>query len=405
MSNSRFSIHSSLRLSRNFFINLLLFTCFFTFYYIFSIVVIPQAIPSSGAQSTIQASFSFVIAVTLFLASHIIRKFKPKYIIICSSAVSIASIFLFLSSSIEFSIMCIFIIGVFFSIAQLTSFTYFWNTTQSEERGRIGGIIGFISLQFFFISNYVFASSSDFFGKILIGIVLSIVAALAILLIRAPINGSAKKITAEYYAEKRTIILYSIPWILFSLINATLAKNISANTSELLSSSFYLFLVILQTVAALFGALGGGFIADHFGRRLTLALSVTLYGVSMVFRAFIANEVTFLFAFIAEGLSWGVLLMLYSFVIWGDLSNSKNCSKLYAIGLIAFYLATGIGQLPSFISEISLLGSALISCLMIFLSNLPIALAPELLSSDIREKMRLKKYMKTIKKIAKEADD
>lgn len=301
--------------------------------------------------------------------------------------------------------MCLFIIGVFFSIAQLTSFTYFWNTTQSEERGRIGGIIGFISLQFFFISNYVFASSSDFFGKILIGIVLSIVAALAILLIRAPINGSAKKITAEYYAEKRTIILYSIPWILFSLINATLAKNISANTSELLSSSFYLFLVILQTVAALFGALGGGFIADHFGRRLTLALSVTLYGVSMVFRAFIANEVTFLFAFIAEGLSWGVLLMLYSFVIWGDLSNSKNCSKLYAIGLIAFYLATGIGQLPSFISEISLLGSALISCLMIFLSNLPIALAPELLSSDIREKMRLKKYMKTIKKIAKEADD
>jgi hypothetical protein len=51
------------------------------------------------------------------------------------------------------------------------------------------------------------------------------------------------------------------------------------------------------------------------------------------------------------------------------------------------------------ILQIPLVISSLGSCLLIFLSNIPIFLAPELLPSDFREKMRLKLHMSAVKKM------
>jgi hypothetical protein len=65
----------------------------------------------------------------------------------------------------------------------------------------------------------------------------------------------------------------------------------------------------------------------------------------------------------------------------------------------------GIGLLPTFFSGVGPLSSALVSCLLIFASFLPIILAPELLASDTQEKAKLKDYMKTVKKIADKTTD
>jgi MFS family permease len=148
----------------------------------------------------------------------------------------------------------------------------------------------------------------------------------------------------------------------------------------------------------------GGFLADK-GRRLTLVFSFAFFGISTTFKGFLNNDFTFFFAYLAEGICGGMLLTLYSFVIWGDLANRRNVSKVYSIGLISYYFFMGIGLLPTFLSGIDPLQSALISCLLIFASFLPIILAPELLSSDIQEKAKLKKYMKTVRKIADKTAD
>lgn len=398
MDKSRFT---KSKIPTSLFINLTLFTVFFTLYYVISTFFIPQVISKFNENPLVlQAIFSIFIALSLFLSSHFIKKLVLKHVLVSLTILVFALILLFFSSFYLLSIFLIFTISIFFGIGQLASYTYFWNTTKSEERGRVGGLIGFIALPFFFIANYGLASSFDFFGNVILCMGLCFIGLLIILLNKFTYKKDVNKSEIEYYPEKRAIILYSVPWIIFSLLNATLAKNISAETLTLIPQFFYLTLIGLQTVFALIGALSGGFIADYFGRRLTLALSVSLYGISVIFRGFINSELTFIIAFIAEGLSWGILLTLYSFVIWGDLSNKRNVAKLYALGLIIFYLAVGIGQIPSFISTFSLLSSTLISCLLIFFSNIPIALAPELLSFDIQEKLHMKKYLKTIKKIA-----
>lgn len=368
-------------------------------YYVLSFTVLPQAFAGSSDLTIIQAGFSFTIAISLLLTSHLIRRFELKNIVI-SALITSTALFLLLLNNFPISVLSIFVAGISFSIGQLTSFTYFWKTVEPEQRGRIAGVIGFISLLLFFVLTYLIAPSLSLFGKILLCIILGAFGPIAILLLKP----SKKEIDlgkqTEYYPEKRVIILYTIPWILFSLLNATLAKNIAVSTSSLFSPSVYFSLIVLQTIAALFGALFGGLTADYVGRRSTLALSMTLYGISMLFR--ILNfEAVFFLVYIMEGLSWGIFLTLYSFVIWGDLSNARNCAKLYATGLIIFYIVTAIGQLPSFISQLSPLTSTLISGLIIFLANIPIVIAPELLPPDIQERIKLRKYIHTVKKISK----
>jgi MFS family permease len=338
----------------------------------------------------------------MLLISFFIRRFnKLRVIYTCSIAISIVTAILLFASNNILNLAIIFVFGIFFGIGQLTFFTYFWNLTVAEERGRITGLIGFVTLPLYSLIDPGIAGALDFPSTVVLSIILSLGMLIVVMLKPAKTMLTAKKNErgGNYY-EKRVVLLYSIPWVIFSLINATLAKNISLSTFQQVSPSFYVFLIVLQAITAIFGTLIGGIIADFFGRRLSLALGLTLYGISSALGGFVNNYAMFYFAYATNGLSWGFLLTLYSLVVWGDLANKENCAKMYSIGLIPFYLATSVGLLfTSQISEVPLVVSSLASCLLIFLSNIPIVLAPELLSPDLRERIKLKMHINTVKKI------
>ena len=388
---------------RGFFLCLILFFAFFTFYYVFALYVIKQAIPSVVSFRIIQASFTFIIALVMLLSSFFIRRIKGLSIIYtCSTAVSTAIILLLLIPNEVIRIALIFVVGVFFGIGELAFFAYFWKLTVPEERGRIGGFVAFISLPLYFLFGVGLAGTLDFLGTAVLSLIL-ILGTIAITLLRPKVEGlTSKKDKAGNTYERRVVILYSIPWIVFSLINATLAGNISSYISQQVSSYFYLSLLALQLIAGVFGAVIGGLIADFFGRRLPLAFSLTLYGIGSALAGLTQNYAVYYFVYIASGLSWGILLTMYSFVVWGDLANEKNYYKMYAIGLITFFSATGVGFLAQ-LSQIPLVASSLASCMLIFISNIPVILAPELLPSDFLEKIKLKLHMTAIRKINKQS--
>ena len=388
---------------RGFLVTMILFFSFLSWYAVFSLYILRHVVSSSaGTYLMVNASFNFVIAITLLLGSFFIhRSSKIRIIWGCFLAISIVTILLLFTSSIVLRLMIIFVAGVFFGIGQLAGFTYFWGLTVSEERGRVAGLIGFFALPIIYIVDGM-AETFDFSGTVMLGVILSLGTLVIKLLRPEKTMLTAKKDERGNYPEKRTILLYSIPWVLFSLINATLARNISLHISEQVSSSFYLSLTGLQAIAAVFGALGGGIIADFFGRRLSLVFSLTLFGIGSALVGLVENHEIFCFVYFANGLNWGILMTQYLLVVWGDLANKESCAKRYSIGLIIFYLATGVGSLLTHqISQVPLIVSSLASCLLIFLSNIPLILAPELLSSDFRERIKLKLYMNVVKKIGR----
>jgi hypothetical protein len=391
---------------RGFLTGVILFLVFFTSHLLFSFYLTRQVTSSANDFPVVQASVHFVIALTLLLISFFIHRINKLRLIYASSiATSIAAVLLFFVSNEVFKLTMIFGMAIFFSVGLLAFFTYFWNLTLLEERGRVAGLIGFVSLPFYFIAVPVVAETLDFPTTVMLSIFVSLGTLVTILLRPKKVVLTVKKNERSNYFEKRTALLYSIPWIVFSLINATLAKNISLGILHQVSPSFYLFLLGLQVIGVIFGGLVGGIIADFFGRRLALAISLTLYGTSSALVGLIQSNEIFLLVYVANGLSWGILLILYSFVVWGDLANKENCTKMYSIGLAPYYSALGFGLLSTQIAQIPLVVSALASCLLIFLSNVPIILAPELLPSDFRERIRLRFHMNAVRRINKQSQN
>jgi len=387
---------------RGFLLSTLLFFIFLTLHLVFSSLILQRIIPSSDHRLTVQAALNFVIAITLILSSFFVDRINKEVIIHTSSMVIILmTVLLLFAPNNDLKIAVLFIIGIFFSLGLLGVLTYFWKLTVPEERGRISGLIGFVALPLNFIVAYLIAPSLDFLGTITLSIIVSLGIIVIVFLKPKREMLTAKKNAEGVFFEKRTVLLYSIPWVIFSLVNVTLAKNASVIISQQVSSSFYLFLIGLQFIGVIFGSIIGGTIADLFGRRLSLAFSLTSYGTSAALVGiFTSNEVLSL-VYVVNGLSWGILITLYIFVVWSDLANKDNCAKMYSIGLATYYLTVGIGLLTQI--SIPLVISSLATCLMVFLSNIPIVLAPELLSPYFPERMKIRLHMNAVKKISKQS--
>ncbi len=377
---------------------------FLSWYAVVSVFVLQHIIGSSSETYLItNAAFNFSIAISLMVSSLFIDKFNRIHIIyVCSIVTSILISMLLITPSTLLRLLVVFIASIFFSIGHLAGFTYFWSLTISQERGRTAGLIGLFSLPMTLLI-VTMAEIFDFFAIIMLVVILGLMTLVIKLL--NPENKAlltTKKEDEERHPERKTIFLYAAPWILFSLVNATLARTISTDILQSIQTSFYMGLIGLQLGAAVLGALGGGIIADFFGRRASLVFSLTLYGLSSALLGLTGLYQVIQVVYFTNGLNWGILWVLYIFVIWGDLANRKNCAKIYSIGLTIFYTVAGVaGLITSQTSQIPLITSSLASCLLIFLSNIPLLLAPELLSSDFRERIKLKLHMNALKKIGR----
>ena len=378
---------------------------FFTWYYIFSYDILKFIIDKyTGTFFICNTLFNFFISLGLILGSSFIRRVKKTSIIyIWSILSSIGTMLIILVPNNILKLTIYLLSGVLYGIGLLAYFIYFWNLTVPEERGRIAGLIGFIFLPILSFIG-VLVINLDFIGTAVLCIILN----LGILGI-IPFNPgkitilTAKRDLRGFNPEKRTILLYLIPWLIFSSINSTLAKavsfHISLHISQYFSVSSLILLRILQVVGASLGAIIGGVVADFFGRRLSLAFGLTLYGISSAISGLAKSNEIFYLVFIANGLNWGILLTLYLFVIWGDLATIETSTRRYSIGLAIFYSIAGLGALFSpQLFQISLIVASITSCLLIFLSNIPLILAPELLPSDFREKIRLKLYLYLVRR-------
>jgi len=374
---------------------------FFAWYHVFSYYILKFVVgESSETFSIYYASFYFLVSFALILGSSFVHRIdKTSVTYACHILLSIGTIFIALAPTRMLKLMIYFLSGVIFGIGLLTFFTIFWDLTVPEERGRVAGLIGSFFLPIFpFI--VILADNLDFFRIAALCIILN----LGSLTIK-PLNPkkitmlTRKKDLKGYNPEKRTTLLYLVPWAIYSLINATLAKAVSFNVSQYVSPSSLMLLWHLQVISGGLGAIIGGAIADFFGRRYSLALGLTLYGISSAISGLAKSYEMFSLMLIGTGLTWGILLTLYLFVVWGDLGTTETCTYGYSIGLAVFYSTAGVGSLFSTqLFQIPLVVASITNCLLIFLSNAPLILAPELLPSDFREKIRLKLYIHLLRR-------
>jgi hypothetical protein len=379
---------------------LLLQFSFLTWYYIFSFTVLPLASgPSTQSFLPIFAVFNVGVVIAMALTSIFLSGVKKtKIIYFCAAGLTVATPFFLIPNAVVRAIILV-ANGAFLGIGQLLSFTFFWRITNSSERGRVAGFAAFLYLPLFQILT-LGAEGLALTETVALSSILSAVAlTTAILRPDRQVSSAEPRLERTFRTENKTVFFYLLPWIIFSIINSTLARNSSVDL--VFSTASLITIFILQTIGAGLGALAGGIIADFFGRRLALGLGLTFFGVSEAIGWAVQSYQIVAFSYFLSGLTWGILWVMYGAVVWGDLSNEKNYTKRYATGLITFYLATGIGYyFTPQVLKVPLMISALASCVLIFLSNTPLVLAPELLSSDFLQRIRLKRHINAAKKIS-----
>lgn len=394
-------IKTGIQLSKtSFFLVSIFFFAFYEIYYFLLSNFLDYVIPFGLDINWLRGILYFFTVLVLFFSGFFIKKLNNlKIIYSCSILSSIFSILLFVNFFNGFQLIILFFLVSFISLGMLSTLGIFGNLTLPEERGRVGGLIGFVVFLLFYFVNYSIVLNLDFFGSVVFCLALSILPLVGLLFKHFPTKLLSIKTRAINYYERRVSVLYCIPWILFSVFNSTLASNSSDFIRPLISDSLFFSLLTIQVTGVVFGVLLGGFIADLFGRRFSLVFSLTLYGFGSALLGLFENELVYLGVYAVSGLSWGFLFVLYIFVVWGDLSHEKNRLQLYSIGLISYFISLGIGSLVKV--SLSLFQSTLLIVMLIFVLNIPILFAPELLPSYILEKIRMKNHMVKVKKLQK----
>jgi len=360
----------------------------------FIIVSLGDICSGIGYRWVVIIALNLEICIAILVAGFIIGSVdKKKFGFISPMAIIALSAFLFLLNGIP-RLTIVFAIAPIFGVSLLIFFSSFQDFTLTTERARISGIIAFVTLPLVFIFEPVPVSIPiDFYFLAGINI-----AAIFFVFLKPKLRNDRTAEKGEKTFEKRVMLLYLIPWIIFSMVNVTLAKNNSFCIVQQTSASFYVFLEALEVIGVSIGAITMGFLADFVGRRITASVALTLYGFCSALGGLFDTKWAFSLMFLIGGVSWGSFFVLFFLVIWGDLANKENWAKIYALGLVTYFASQGVSSLVPQVF-LSLETGALVTCLFSFFAIVPIFAVPELSSNDFIENMRIKRHIDSVKKL------
>lgn len=371
-----------------------------TWYYLFSARILDHVLERLGATpqtSWLNVWLNFFVAFSFLVGSFFVDKVSKLRLIYAWAAIMpIGMILLVFASNPAFIFVLIFFLEALGSISLLAYCVYFCSLTVLEERGRVSGAIIFLSLLFL----PVFLSlSTNFLSALIISVFLG-VGTLIIQLLKPKEKASLttkKSLSIAQSHNRRLFLLYMIPWLTFCAINVTLAEVVTNYLIRRFSETLFQARVI-EYLAAGFGAFAGGVLADWAGRRVALSVGLISYGIGAALSGLASTSGVCILSAFVSGFSWGVLIVVYTLVIWGDFGSTKTFAPFYAAGFIPFYFSQGLVYLilPK-IRHISAMYAALLSSFLIFLSNVPIILAKELLPQYIAKEMNLKLYIEWLK--------
>jgi MFS family permease len=293
-------------------------------------------------------------------------------------------------------------VGVYCGLGAPIIMGYYSATTKSAHRAKISGIIIF-AISFSFIPVILLARSTISTAVVLV--IWKLCGLLALFLLKpeeAKVN-KGENISYKNILKSREIILYLIPWLMFSMVNqfALPALNVG------FSSSFIAPIVMVENMLAGVFAVLFGFAADYFGRKRLLFLGFTMMGFGYVTLGLFPLSINALYFYtLVDGIAWGIFTTLFILTIWGDIAGEKNGEKFFVIGFLPYIFSTFLqivfGQYIT-AATVSLTRVFFFLSLFLFIAVTPLYLAPETLSEKDKTDNDLKSYLKKAqKKVEKE---
>ena len=276
--------------------------------------------------------------------------------------------------------------------------SYFADSTTVENRGLVGGIIwSLVGL-----TVILFAVLISTFGQWETIIVLTawrFIGSLTFPILdrRYKPEIKTKEKTPSYFSliRNRQILLYLIPWILFSIIKVAF------------SSDFYAILQMFEFIFIGIFAIIGGALSDIIGRKRIVISGFVMLGIEYAaISAFSGSQGSAYLFLVLDGITWGLLFSVFFTVIWGDLGERYGKEKFYILGGIPFLLSTFLTKaVEPYANDIPLTAAFSLASFCLFIAVIPLMYAPETLPEKTIRDRDLKNYLEKAQKMAKKEAD
>jgi len=295
----------------------------------------------------------------------------------------------------------VFLISLFwnisFGLGMPSCLAYFTDCTSFENRGHKGGLTFFVSNAF---ATLIIILSANF----TLGIITAIAwraLGLVILAVLKPqdknLPEKQKQVSFKLIFFDKRFLLYLIPWLMFSLIYS-FQKII---VKQILSDDFYNSLMIIEAIFGMLSAIVSGVLCDGIGRKIVIIYGFISLGIAYAIVGIApASTISWYFFSIVDGTAWGIFLLIFVLILWGDLSSlsMKNAEKYYVLGSIPFFFADFIGFLFAPYVWIPASAAFSVASFFLFLAVIPLLYASETLPEKKIRERELRQYIEKAKK-------
>ncbi len=364
-----------------------------------------ESYPFSKILIVVGSYFLALVASAIIGGTLLYKKLRMKNFLLTWVLAGVATclIYAFAStSSLQILTAASAILGASIGIGIPTCFSFFANQTTAEGRGKIGAAI-FFSIQMLSAIILVFTLGVGTEYAFLILAVWRLLGIVGILFYQPLQKPPEERMISSFsIIKERIFLLYFVSWLLFALVN-----SIEAPVVEGFFGGAFDNYQIATTLISSFSALMGGVLCDLKGRKIVGILGLAILGIGYAFLSFFSGGATkewgqILYT-ICDGTAWGILYVIFVFVLWGDQSEGKVREKFYLWGSMPFLFSSFISILVQPFSIPSNTAFPLAS-FFLFIAILPLIYAPETLPEKAMKDRDLKSYTeKALKQANKEA--
>jgi MFS family permease len=293
------------------------------------------------------------------------------------------------------------LLGASFGLGLPSCLAYFAECTVVENRGRVGGIT-------FLIANLSGPLLAILFGKIdlvTMSVIFALLRGMALIVFfqkpeKQPSSQMTTSVSFISILRDETFLLYFVAWFMFTLVN----RFEIALLEQFLTGWMPILLEIMGIVEPLVAGLSiliAGLLCDWIGRKKIMLSGFVALGVAYAIIGLNPHSViSWYLYFIVDGVAWGIFLLTFVLILWGDLSRPGTREKYYALGSVPFFLSYIIPELVTepFIEQISLFAAFSLAAFFLFIAVLPLLYAPETLPEKKMELRRLRSFAEDAKK-------
>jgi len=380
----------------------LLFNAFTWWYMTLTLLAIITNGLDTSLQIIIWTDYYFTVISSSIFGSMISKRIKKisflRFWIVLGAVVSLFPVF-FGNITFSYALFIGFLWAFSFGLGIPSCISYYADSTLTENRGRVGGVI-FMAINLSVpILAIAFKSSSLLTGSLASVLWRGLGATMFLTprLMEKPESANRKPSSFVSILRNRHLLLYFLPWLMFCFINRLEGPILM----KFFGTELFGVGIAIESIVNSVFALVAGVMSDLIGRKRVIIYGFVSLGVAYALIGISPTTVSWYFYSIIDGMAWGIFAVTFLLVLWGDLSPIGGRGKFYVIGSIPFLLTDWIQLLlaPVLPDLITPYAAFSLSSFFLFLAVLPLMYAPETLPEKKIELRRMKGYIEQAKKV------